>query len=313
MTTMLYYSLKDIENISWNLSNKDVPPDTLSLINSLSDKVAAPSYDKTPVFSNNNKNNVKKRKHKNNIINDDDWETIRNFQKTELIKSEGIQIEIDSIRALINKITEKTYDPVVAKLIEKIDSFDDSITQSEDINKIGLVILNMATSNRFNSKVYAKLCSCLSNKYEFMKNIINIALTDFMKLFDSIEAVDPNENYDKFCELNIINDNRRAMSLFLCNLYHNDFIEFNLISNILHELINRINNTKHELSHKMENDEIIESISIMASNCPIDNIKSIDNFENYVNEICQLNIKENLGISSKTKFKHMDIKTLLNK
>ena len=67
------------------------------------------------------------------------------------------------------------------------------------------------------------------------------------------------------------------------------------------------------LLSEMDNDEIIENIIIMVSNCPIKNIKSIERFEEYVNEITQLNVKDNVGISNKTKFKHMDIKELLNK
>jgi hypothetical protein len=311
MTTMYYYTLTYIDNISCNLKTKNVSEETLSLITSLTEQVTSPSYNKTPIFINNNNN---KRKHKhNNTINNEDWEATRNFQKTEFVKPDGIQKNIDSIRILINKITEKTYDPIIIKLMEKLDSFDETITESEDINKIGTVILDMATTNRFNSKIYAKLCKQLSSKYEFMKIIIDNSIKDFMKLFDKVETVDPNENYDEFCKLNIINDNRRAMSLFLCNLYDNDFIDFTIISSVLTEFTNRVYKNKLELASKLENDEISESIFIIVSNCPLKKIKSIANFEQYINEITQLITSENNGISNKTKFKHMDIKSLLNK
>jgi len=316
MATM-YYTLKEIENISWSLKDKSVTPETIALINSLADQVASPTYDKTPVFNNTSTKQFNKKKKKvPEVINDEDWEAIRNFQKTELIKSEGIQKEIDSIRSLINRITEKTYGVIIEKLTEKLDSFDETVTKSEDINKIGKTILDMATSNSFNSKIYAKLCSCLREKYDYIKTIIDNNLKDYMNLFENIEVADPNENYDKFCDLNIVNDKRRAMSLFLCNLFENKIVELEMIENIVFSLYQRIKTNMHDESKKMEHDEISENLFIIISNIPIVNIKSDEKwseFINYVKDICGTNIKEAKGISSKCKFKHMDMKSLIEK
>jgi hypothetical protein len=316
MATM-YYTLKEIENISWSLKDKSVTPETIALINSLADQVASPTYDKTPVFNNTSTKQFNKKKKKAlEVINDEDWEVIRNFQKTELIKSDGIQKDIDSIRSLINRITEKTYSVIIEKLTEKLDSFDDTVTKSEDINKIGKTILDMATSNSFNSKIYAKLCSCLREKYDYIKTIIDNNLKDYMNLFENIEVADPNENYDKFCDLNIVNDKRRAMSLFLCNLYKNKIVELEMIENIVFSLFQRIKTNMHDESKKMEHDEISENLFIIISNIPIVNIKTDEKwsgFINYVKDICGTNIKEAKGISSKCKFKHMDMKSLIEK
>jgi hypothetical protein len=317
MATM-YYTLKEIENISWNLQDKSITDETTALINSLADQVASPTYDKTPVFNNNSATKPfnRKKKKSTEVINDEDWEAIRNFQKTELIKSEGIQKDIDSIRSLINRITEKTYDVIIEKLTEKLDSFEEAITKSEDINKIGKTILDMATSNNFNSKTYAKLCSYLNGKYDYIKTIIDNNLKDYMNLFENIEVADPNENYDKFCDLNIVNDKRRAMSLFLCNLYENNIVEFEMIENIVFSLYQRIRTNMNDESKKMEHDEISENLLIIISNIPIVKIKSDDkwkDFIDYIVHLCAINVKDVKGISSKCKFKHMDIKSLIEK
>ena len=76
---MMYYTLKEIETISWNLSEKSVSQETLDLINSLADQVASPTYDKTPVFNNvsSTKPFIKKKKKSTDVINDEDWEAIR--------------------------------------------------------------------------------------------------------------------------------------------------------------------------------------------------------------------------------------------
>ena len=315
----MYYTLKEIENISWNLQDKSITDETTALINSLADQVASPTYDKTPVFNNNSSTTKpfnRKKKKTSEVINDEDWEAIRNFQKTELIKSEGIQKDIDSIRSLINRITEKTYDLIIEKLTEKLDSFEEAITKSEDINKIGKTILDMATSNNFNSKTYAKLCSYLNGKYDYIKTIIDNNLKDYMNLFENIEVADPNENYDKFCDLNIVNDKRRAMSLFLCNLYENNIVEFEMIENIVFSLYQRIRTNMNDETKKMEHDEISENLLIIVSNIPIVKIKSDDkwkDFIDYIVHLCAINVKDVKGISSKCKFKHMDIKSLIEK
>ena len=75
MATM-YYTLKEIENISWNLQDKSITDETNSLINSLADQVASPTYDKTPVFNNNSSTTTKqfnrKKKKTSEVINDED-------------------------------------------------------------------------------------------------------------------------------------------------------------------------------------------------------------------------------------------------
>jgi len=63
MATM-YYTLKEIENISWNLQDKSITDETTALINSLADQVASPTYDKTPVFNNNSATKPFNRKKK---------------------------------------------------------------------------------------------------------------------------------------------------------------------------------------------------------------------------------------------------------
>ena len=69
-------------------------------------------------------------------------------------------------------------------------------------------------------------------------------------------------------------------------------------------------------SKKMEHDEISENLLIIISNIPIVKIKSDDkwkDFIDYIVHLCAINVKDVKGISSKCKFKHMDIKSLIEK
>ena len=185
----------------------------------------------------------------------------------------------------------------------------------ESVNKIGFAIFNMATSNKFNSNVYARLCSKLLSEYDFMNSIIHNNITEFMKLFDNMVFVSPEENYDAFCDMNIANDKRRSMSLFLTNLYKNNVITMDIVFANIVNIQNILMTNKNDISKKKENEELSENLYTLLTNIPFliltkhngwsiinDNIEIIKNSDSTVN----------LGISSKCKFKHMDISDKLN-
>jgi len=314
MATVVY-TISDFENIKWaNNSGFALPATTIELINSLSEQVGSPNYVKTPSFTNNaEKPNYKKKRRPVDDIKSDDWQALRSFQKTEFVKKDGIEKEIDGIRLLINKLTEKTYDKIIEKLFVTLDEISANENYDvEYVNKIGYAIFTMATSNKFNSNVYARLTSELQNRYEFMTDIITFNINEFMKLFEKMEFVSPDENYDKFCEMNIINEKRRAMSMFLTSLYKNNVITldfvFDNIKNIQNMIVNE-DNMKNS-NKTTENEELVENLYILLTNISVPVLKTSDHWEEVYNNVVKIktvDTKIYLGISSKTKFKHMDI------
>jgi len=108
-----------------------------------------------PKFASNDRSMYKKKKrHNNEDLKSEDWETIRNFKKTEIIKKEGIEKEIDSIRLLINKLTEKSYAVIVENMCTTLDELGENKEYDNvSMDRIGYAIFNMATSNKFNSNV----------------------------------------------------------------------------------------------------------------------------------------------------------------
>lgn len=303
MATIIY-SITDFDNINYN-STFSLPPDVIELIDSISNQVSSPSYVKTPIFSHNDKSYKKKHKHVETITNED-WNAIRNFQKTEFIKKEGIDKEIDNIRLLVNKLTDKTYDVIVEKICTILDEL--CINEKYDItcmNKIGYVIFNLATSNKFNSNTYTRLCSVLNTKYDFMGPIINNQLSEFMKIFDDMVFVNSTDNYDDFCDMNIKNDKRRALSLFITNLEKHNVVTHDFVFDNICKIQSKIMDNKNDASRKTENDELVENLYILITNV---NLPIIYSQWEYINS-CLLDIANNKypGVTSKCKFKHMDI------
>jgi hypothetical protein len=316
--TTITYSIQDFDNIKWSCDSFILPDETIQLINNLTKQVGAPSYVRTPSFPNKNNNNndrisYKKKKRQTEDIDNGDWQAIRNFQKTEFIKKEGIEKEIDSIRALINKLTDKTYDKIIDKLTTTLDEINNNENYDEVyIDKIGHAIFTMATSNKFNSNVYAQLAKELQSKYTFMTNIINNNINEFMKLFEDMKFVSSDDDYDKFCEMNIINDKRRAMSLFLTSLYKHNVITLDFVFDKIKSIQNIIikEETMTNESNRMIVEELSENLYILLTNIPFSTLASHNEWNQIMNNILKIkntDTKTCMGITPKAKFKHMDI------
>jgi hypothetical protein len=307
--TNIYYTINDILLLEKEFNkenNYKLPDKTIQYIQNILARVNDPTYNRTPYFPNNKKN-----KKKYNGAKQDEFQPISNFKKTEIIKKDGIEKEINDIRLLINKLSQQTYDKIVIILISKLNEININETYNIDsINKIGYTIFNMATTNKFNSNIYARLCSKLITEFEFMNSIIYDNITEFMKQFNNMVFVNPEEDYDEFCKMNISNEKRRSMSLFIINLYKNNVITIDIVIQYIINIQNIITNNIDDSSKKMENQELTENLYILLTNIPFLIIKKqkewIKIYEN-IKFIKNLTSNSKLGISSKCKFKHMDI------
>jgi hypothetical protein len=168
------YQLADFEAIKWNGFECELPEDVINLVSRIADQVGAPSYVKTPIFPKRDKEKgqadesapsstssagmQRKPRITASEITEDDWETIRRFQATDLKKREGIDAHLDGIRSDLNKITDKTFDEVFAALCVRIDELKDEPDASH-LQTVGGAIFNTASSNHFFSAVSARLFS----------------------------------------------------------------------------------------------------------------------------------------------------------
>ena len=182
--TVKQYTIKDFNDIlaggfSYDLKDSNV----IELISSLANKVGAPTYIKTPVFPKREKTtgvtgeqielqetsslsssssslSNRRPRNKPSQISDEDWTLIRTFQKTEIKKTEGIEKRIDTIRSLLNKLTDATYGVIEPEILSEVNNIirgedgevdDNSIVavEEENINKIAHSIFNTASSNMF--------------------------------------------------------------------------------------------------------------------------------------------------------------------
>ena len=355
--TMKQYTLQDFNTIIWggfSFDLKDVG--VVELISSLADKVGAPSYIKTPVFpkrekqekqevkhdsnkplaslnaggGGNGNGNIRRVKNKPSQITDDDWNMIRNFQKTELRKTEGIEKRIDTIRSLLNKLTETTYSEVKNEIFDEVKEIidneaddensaaaaaatatDPNAANEENITKIASSIFNTASSNIFYSGLYSKLFKELMNYHKVFESVFDKSFSEFVGLFKKVEYVDPSVNYNKFCENTKINDTRRAMSTFIVNLMMEGVLHSDKVVEIITELQEMVSSYIKLANKTNELEELNENIFILVTNGK-GVLSSHEEWERIISRIKFLSVlkvkmKEYPSVTNKFIYKNMDI------
>jgi len=323
MTAVLKYSLKDFSNISFDGFDFALPESTIALISELALEVGSPSYIKTPVFqkkdnplksgSGSGLINKKKRGNKNmEVLNDDDWETLRTFQTTKLEQKVGLDAQIDLIRSYLNKISEKSYSEMKIKINEILDQILLENVSNEDMLRVSTIIFEIASTNRFFSKLYADLYSELINKYEVMKDIFIKCFYSFMDLFNNIEYVDADKDYNGFCKINKDNEKRRALSSFFVNLMKNGVIREKDLKDLFCKLLRQLVSFIDEENKKNIVDELTENIALLYDKSlfngndeeyKIDGASVIETITMLANS----KVKTRQSLSNKSIFKFMDM------
>ena len=288
------YSHQDFQNIIFDGFHFSLPEETIALINELSSKVGAPTYIKTPVFK-------KKETFTNNSSSSNsNWEKMRSFKTTKIEQKEGIDAKIDMIRFHLNKITDKNYIDCHNKIVDLLNELIENNIKDDDLMRICVQIFDIASNNRFYSKLYADLYSDLITRYDIMKTIFNNSFNSFMELFNHVEYVDPAINYDAFCKNNKDNECRKSLSMFILNLMKNNIISREKVMNLLSQLLSQVQEFIVLENKKNEVDELTENIAILFK---ADLIKDMT----FIQTLAKSKTKTYPSLSNKSIFKYMDL------
>jgi hypothetical protein len=298
------FTLDDINRIKTQGFSYELPESTQKLIIELSKLVGSPEYIRTPIFTKKKKSpNYPPRK-----ITNDDWEVLKNFKPTPKMEL----TDLNTMKGYLNKITDSNYE-IQKQNIMKLLGSD---IQSEDYEKITNLIFEVASSNKFYSKVYANLFSeLISFDTNFNEKLQNEFMSYFSK-FDSIKSVHPNDDYELFCKNNIENEKRKALSMFIVNLMHKNIIEQAKVIELINNLVIKFNENVNVENKTDFINEIFENLFILLSESYNDLSQDSNTEYNliYTNivKVSKLKSKDNVSLNSKTLFKIMDLIDLLD-
>ncbi len=287
------YDLEFYYEIEKNGNIEEINENTIALINNLAKRVGAPNYQKTPIF---------KKKHKyNNKKDDTNWNEIRNFKITKLEKKlDDTNIIIDKIRSNLNKLTKDSYDLIKTEIIDLINN---DVNNKDMLKEVVKCIFDIGKTNFFWSEIYAKLYKDLSIKYN-LDEVYTVDINTYTELFDEIKYVDPDDNYNDFCRINKINENRKAFSKFLTFIMIEKLINVEVVKNVVLNLLDKYNLYLNDKTKTHELDEVVNNILIFATfdKGELCELKLNDKIE----AISNTNAKSHDGLTQKTIFKCCD-------
>jgi len=297
---MIRYNLDFFQQYERSMMDHFVSQEVIDTINNLAQLVGAPSYVKTPNFK--EKNHSRNKKHKT------DWALIRNFKVTKIEKKiEGIEHDMNVLREFLNKMTDKTYEENLKEIILKIKTFD-----KKNLIIICKYIFEMASSNKFYSEMYANLYKTLMGEFEEMGEECLTQLEKFLKTFKEIKYIDPDNDYDGFCDMNEENEKRRAMSQFFINLMKKEVVDNKEIIKIILALHEQIFEYLKEENNKNIAEEFVENIFIMLHNNKqfFKNNENWGKIENNIEIITSAKKSDFPSLTNKIIFRYLDIAEL---
>jgi len=309
------YTLNDFSNITFDGFVYTLPEETIQLISDLTSQVGSPTYIKTPVFNRierslDNTGDFKRKKKTMKpieVLNDDDWETIRTFQATKIVQKEGWEAEMDTIRSSLNKMTEKNYKEQSMLIMDILNRVLSETTS--EMEKVGNAIFEIASNNRFYSKLYADLYSDLISHFEIMKTVFDKNWTSFLDIFNNIEHAHPEENYDDFCRINKNNERRKALSSFFVNGTINKIISVDKMVELNCYLLKNVMESIKIENKKSEVDEMIENIAVLYNKSWFEDNESEEVvwFVDTIRYLAHSKSKSYPSLSNKSIFKCMDM------
>jgi hypothetical protein len=329
-TSTQKYNLQEIRTIMNSGFEYTIPEQTIDLLNYLTQQIGSNSVITNNVFHRNKlleasgqdfRMDKKKRKgNKGMEITNEDWDTIRSFQATKIEEKTGIDALIDKIRLTMSKLTKDKFQTIKMQLIVVINEIIETNTEGANMDavkeRIGNMIYDISLSHMFFSKMYADFYTELLSVFDWLRPIIHYRLETYLDLFKNMQYFDPDRDYDKFCDMNVINEKRKSATLFFVNLSLNGVIPERQIYDMLVSLLKTMYDLINQNDKKFEVDEMTENISILFNKELIeivsDNVKdelSINNMSvvETIRLLAKSKAKDFKSLSNKSIFKYMDL------
>ena len=245
--------------------------------------------------------------------NMENWKKREEFKATVIAKKEGYENLLGELKKFLNKLTTANYDTQVESVIETVKSIialdDDDEKIQAALTQTTEVILQVACSNKYYSALYAKLYMRLVDIHEQFLEEKGRVCDKFLNALQEIEIVDPNVDYDRFCAVNKKNDERRAMMLYIINLYKTSGCSIVELSSVVIKIDEMIHNHVSESSFIEYTNELTEIMNIFVTNM-VTEIKSNKEWvfvKDRIVDYSKYKTKDYPGMSSRTIFKYMDM------
>ena len=241
----------------------------------------------------------------------EDWEAVRNFKATKIDEKQGLDKHISDMRGLLNKMSVKNYESQKDVIIEALQTI---LETDIDLNDQTILFENMFSimcSNSFLSKIYSDLYVELVGIHELFGKMVDDFVESYKSSLNEIHYVDPNTDYDGFCDYNKKNDTRKCHVLFIMNLMKQDMISQESVLVLITDTLALVGRYMKEENRQNEIEELSDNM-VLLINETRDTLSSHEKWNNeivsQIKKFTSLSVKECVSFSSRAKFKFMDCK-----
>lgn len=290
------YTLDDVSSIKQNGFSFELPKKIQQLIMDLSRLVGSPDYIKTPVF---------KKKTPNT---EPDWDLFKKFKPTAKVERSSNEELLQKIKGSLNKMTDKNYGSMKEQIFENLSKLEDT----ELFQTVSDTIFDIASSNRFYSKIYAMLFKDLISNDSYSSNFKERLMNEvdsYLERYSDIKNINANDDYEGFCDANKVSEKRKALTEFFTNLMNEGILDVSRLVAIHENLCELTLEHKFSEEHKQTIIEISENMYVLVKNGVVRFREGgyLDNMIDRVAAISNLSVKQHPGLSNKASFKFMDI------
>ena len=262
------------------------------------------------------------------------------FKTRKLEKTEGVEKIIQEIRVCLNKLTDKNYAKQSGEMKEKMQSLcnaretEEGVegegavgAAEEDWKKVSKILFEIASTNKFYSKIYAQLYLELMQEFVIFQEILDTFLEGFVHKLETIQYIDPDVDYDGYCQYTKQQDERKAMTGFIVHLAINYVLVdggkgrnlMEKVKNIAKHLTNRIAESidKENCTNNVEEmSDILFLICSLGEKGVVEDWKKSGGVEwkeisSQMGVLSSQKVKEHVSLSSRALFKILDIQKMM--
>lgn len=256
--------------------------------------------------------NAKKHNRKQIEVSAEEWDSM--IAASSVVKrpeTNGLEKELNNIRILMNKISTKNYDTQNVIITDSIRNYIECAKESEeDIEKLFQTMMSIIGTNKFFSELYASLFKEWFGMFPILTKHWIPQMEQCKHSIDDIHSVDPNVDYDGYCNYTKINDKRKAYTTFIANLSKKNVISEESVCSLLQYYIEKTMEYIDVNGRSIEVEEITENVHILTSIIS-GNMANNDTWKTYIVprliQISQMKMKEHASLTNRVVFKYMDI------
>lgn len=313
MTTVIQYNLDDIQSI-YEKNNYTILDNVKEIFLNLEKIIPDEQLQQIPLvrsdrsYDRNNKH--RNRRNRGGAPRVDNWEAIRDFKPTEKKEVIGLDKELNELRSFLNKMSKNNYNVQKNLIINKIQElFDNENMTNDDINKVVDGVFESCCTSKFLSEIYTDLYVELIGHHDIFGNKLDNFITRFKDSLNTIKYVSPDDDYDGFCNNNIISESRKANSMFIVNLMIRDMISQSDFLDLLKVMQNTSLDYINQENREHEVEEITENIFILVTHSKqiLGSQEAWKPIKEHHSHFITLKTKDYPSLSNRCRFKYMDM------